>query len=267
VTEALFYRSLAGPTGVRTLPWVYADADAESQASVLLTEDVAARGGVFLDPLSNYPTEQVACSLEELARLHASTWLQPAVERQAWLTPWLTNLLLGRGVAEIRGNFEGPIGAGVPERIRDAQRLFDAYGIVAAEAAATEPWSVIHGDAHVGNLFLDGDGRPALVDWQLTQRGAWYIDVGYHLASTLAPEERRRCERDLVRHYLDCLAAGGVEVPDEEEAWRGVRRGMIHGFFLWGITLKVDPVITTELLRRIGTAVDDHDALSELGGQ
>jgi hypothetical protein len=244
---------------------VYADIDEESHGSVLLTEDVAACGGVFLDPLSNYPTEQVARSLEELARLHASTWMEPAVERQAWLTPWLPNLLQGRGVAEIRGNFEGPIGAGVPERIRDAQRLFDAYGIVAAEAVAASPWTVIHGDPHVGNMFLDGAGRPALVDWQLTQRGAWYIDVGYHIGSTLPPEERRRSERDLVRHYLDCLAGGGVEAPGEEEAWRGVRRGMVHGFYLWGITLKVDPPITTELLRRLGTAVDDHDALSEIG--
>ena len=51
-----------------------------------------------------------------------------------------------------------------------------------------------------------------------------------------------------------------MDVPTEAEAWRGVRRGMVHGFYLWGITLVVDAHITTAMLERLGTAVDDHDA-------
>ena len=39
---------------------------------------------------------------------------------------------------------------------------------------------------------------------------------------------------------------------------------MVYGFFLWGITLKVDPPITTELLTRLGTATADHDAYSAI---
>ena len=37
---------------------------------------------------------------------------------------------------------------------------------------------------------------------------------------------------------------------------------MVYGFFLWAITLKVAPPITTAMLERLGSAVSDHQALS-----
>jgi thiamine kinase-like enzyme len=122
-----------------------------------------------------------------------------------------------------------------------------------------EPRSLLHGDAHVGNLFVDARGVPCLVDWQTVFHGPWYIDVGYHIGCTTSPEERRRSETDLLRHYLDRLRGEGVDVPSWDEAWRQVRLGMIYGMFLWGITLKVAPAITTVMLERLGTAVADHD--------
>jgi hypothetical protein len=103
-----------------------------------------------------------------------------------------------------------------------------------------------------------------MLDGQLVQRGKWYLDVGYHLASTLTVEERRRTERDLLRHYLDRLAAHGIAAPSWDEAWRAIGLGMVHGFFLWGITTKVQPDVIATLLHRTGTAVADHDALSGL---
>ena len=39
---------------------------------------------------------------------------------------------------------------------------------------------------------------------------------------------------------------------------------MVYGFFLWAITLKVAPHITTAMLSRLGAAVADHDALSAI---
>ena len=71
VPEAAFYRDLAGQIGVRTLRSVYADVDPETQANVVLTEDVVAAGGHFLDPLSEYTPDQTAESLGQLAQLHA----------------------------------------------------------------------------------------------------------------------------------------------------------------------------------------------------
>jgi hypothetical protein len=263
--EACFYRDVAGATGVRTLRSVYADVDPATRNGVVITEDVVVQGATFLDALSRYTPDQTADSLEQLATLHATTWCHPGYAEAAWLAPRGESYLKTRGLTEIRSNFEGPIGAGVPEEVRDAERLVQAYRAVAVEAGAADPWSVIHGDAHVGNVYLDGAGRPSFTDWQLVQRGPWYLDVGYHIASALTVDDRRSAERDLVHHYLDRLAAGGVDAPTWDDAWAAVRRGVVHGFFLWGITQKVDRNVTTELLRRIGTAVADLDAFVAVG--
>ena len=40
--------------------------------------------------------------------------------------------------------------------------------------------------------------------------------------------------------------------------------GMLYGFFLWAITLKVAPPITTAMLERLGSAVADHEAYASV---
>jgi hypothetical protein len=262
--EAFFYRDVVENTCIRTLRSVYADVDPTSRHGVIITEDVLGQGATFLDALSAYTPDQAAESLSQLATLHASTWGRAEYRDRPWLSNRLLTYLERRGVQDILVNFEGPIGAGVPEKLRDAERLVKAYRVLGNEVETPAPWSLIHGDPHIGNVMLDGAGRPSFLDWQLVQRAPWYIDVGYHLSSALTIEDRRSREQDLVEHYLDRLAAGGVELPSRDDVWTGLRRGILHGFFLWAITLKVKPAITTELLTRLGTAVDDHDAFAAL---
>ena len=95
--EAFFYRDLAIPAGVRTLSSVYADVDPESRHGVVITEDVVARGGVFLDGRSVYTPEQAASSLNELAKLHAATWTQPQWATTPWLKPRMGVRIAGLG--------------------------------------------------------------------------------------------------------------------------------------------------------------------------
>lgn len=263
--EAYFYRDLAASTGMRTLRCAYADVDDSTGHGVVITEDAVVQGGRFLDTRDEYTPDQVAESLGELAALHAATWARPALRDIPWLAPRFAGILAFRGVNEIRGNFESAIGAGVPPEVRDAERLAAAFRVLTSLTSDADGWPVIHGDAHIANVYLDSKGRPSFVDWQLVQRGPWYLDVGYHIASTLTVEERRRTEQDLVRHYLDCLAVAGDMRPSVEDAWLGIRRGIVHGFFLWGITSKVDAPITTELLERLGTAAADHEAFAAVG--
>ena len=262
VPEAMFYRHLAGTSGVRTLECFWADVDPVTQRGVVITADVAAQSAVFLDALSPYTADQVAESLEQYAVLHGRTWGRAFDE--PWLGPRLESTMHARGLPEINGNFDGPIGAGVPERVRDAERLWGAVGRLAELLPSAEPRCLLHGDAHVGNLYLDGAGHASLVDWQLVQGGPWYLDVGYHLGCTLSPEERRRSEADLLAHYLDRLRAEGADAPSWDDARHSIRMGLIYGFFLWAITLKVAPPITTAMLERLGSAVADHDAYAAL---
>ncbi len=260
--EAHFYRECAESTGVRTLRCIYADVDPLTRHGVVLTEDVAASGAVFLDALSPYSPQQATGSLEQYAILHGRSWDEPALDGPPWLASRVAATLRARGLPEIRHNFEGPIGAGIPDAVRDPERLIAATIKVADIAASSEPPCLIHGDAHIGNVYLDGRGRPSLLDWQLVQRGPWYLDVGYHIGSALDIEDRRRGENALLAGYLDRLGEEGGEPPPLEDARQALCAGLAYGFFLWAITLKVRPEITTEMLRRLGTAVADHDALT-----
>jgi hypothetical protein len=261
IAEALFYRDLAVGSGVRTLPSVFAEINDEATNAIVITEDVASDGAVFLDSLAPYSAEQAAESLRQFGTLHGRSWEAPGIAEVPWLEPRLAHVLRARGITEIRGNFDGPIGAGVPDEARDGEKLIAAFSALPGIAEANGSWCLLHGDAHVGNIYLDPEGAPSLVDWQLVQRGPWYIDVGYHLGCTLPVEERRRSEGDLLEAYLDELAAQGIERPSEEEIRLGLCCGMVYGFFLWAITLKVDPSITTAMLERLGAAVTDHEAL------
>jgi hypothetical protein len=268
--EAYFYRNIAAGTGVRTLLSVYADIDPATHHGVIITEDVVPQGAMFLDGNSPYGIDRAAQSLTEFARLHAATWAKPVYADAEWLAPRLGRSLELWGTEKtaeiITANVDGPNGAQTPHEIRDASKLLDAYRRLidrSATQVATQSWCVIHGDAHVGNLFLDSGGNPSLVDWQLVQRGMWFLDVGYHIASTLTVAERRNAERDLLAHYLDALSSHGVDAPTWDTAWRGIASGMLHGLFLWGITTKQPPTVIATLLHRLGTAVTDHDAMSD----
>ena len=114
--EARFYRDLADATGVHTLRSVYADVHPGTRHGVVITEDVIEAGGTFLDALSPYSPDQVARSLEELARLHGATWGDTALASEPWLASRLQTYFEQRGEKEIRQNFDGPPGRELPRR-------------------------------------------------------------------------------------------------------------------------------------------------------
>lgn len=259
-SEAVFYREMATSTGVPTLPSVYADVDPESRHGVVITEDIAASGATFVDPMVARTATQVAENLDLYATLHGRTWGDPRVSGSQWLAPRIASTAGVRSVAGIQEQFDGPVGSGVPPTARDAERLVRSFRDLPAITGSSSSWCLVHGDAHVGNFFTDGRGRAGMLDWQLVQRGPWYIDVGYQIASSLDPQDRRKTERELLEHYLDRLAAHGVEVPGWGDVWFGYRCGIVYGLYLWSITQKVRPEITTTLLGRLGTAADDQDA-------
>ncbi|MCV7302704.1 phosphotransferase [Mycobacterium barrassiae] len=261
--EACFYRDLAGPSGIRTLKCVYADVHPDSRHGVVITHDEVANGGDFLDGNDPFDVEQAADALTELARLHAITWRAQRWADVEWLQPRLGRAVQAWGEARtleiMSANLNGRNGVGVPRAVADAEQLLAAHRRVSARTPDGEAqWCVIHGDAHVGNIMLDVTKRPWMVDWQLVQRGFWDVDVGYLIAATLPPDIRRASERDLLHHYLEALDAHGIYSPPRDEAWAAIVNGMIHGFFLWAITTKVEPDVIAVLLERLGTAVADH---------
>jgi aminoglycoside/choline kinase family phosphotransferase len=238
--------------------------DPATRHGVVITEDVVAAGGEFLDALSPYSPEQTAQSLTELARLHAHSWGPNELMDEPWLASRLSTYFAYRGVDDIQANFEGPVGVDVAPEVADAERLAKALRTLAARSEGPG-WTVIHGDAHVGNLFLDAQGAPGLVDWQVVQRGHWGIDVGYHIASALTISDRERSERDLLLHYVECLRSHGVDPPAWDDVMDAYRAGIAYGYFMWAITLVVKPAIIRVLLQRLSAAAAAHDSFGALG--
>jgi aminoglycoside phosphotransferase (APT) family kinase protein len=164
--------------------------------------------------------DSAARALEDLAALHLR-FEDPARRKAeaAWVPqplddPSYGSALLRQGL----------------DRHRD--RLSDAFAELAelyiAKSGALHalwqqgPKTVIHGDPHVGNLF-DDHGRTGFLDWGIIGIGTPLRDVSYFLNMALAIEDRRRCERDLLRHYLAVRAAGGGESIGFDAAWRAHR--------------------------------------------
>jgi hypothetical protein len=262
--EARFYATVAPRSGVRTLRCVYADVDSATHHGVILTEDLSVAGGTFLNACSSFSVDQTAASLEELARLHASAWGEHG-EPDDWLASRLRTYQGVRGIDHARQNFEGPRSVFIDPAVRDPRRLMHALDALAERDSGGDGWTIVHGDAHIGNVFLDRRGRPGLLDWQVVQRGHWSIDVGYHVAAALEVDERRRHERDLLAHYLGCLRSFGVSAPDWDQAWRDFGAAFAYGLYMWGVTVLEPPERIERMLHRQSAAAADHDSFYLLG--
>src|SRR3546814_13848963 len=53
------------------------------------------------------------------------------------------------------------------------------------------PQCFSHGDAHLGNMFFEIDGRPGFLDWQAWQAGPYMPDVAYSIIGNLKAEDSR----------------------------------------------------------------------------
>jgi Ser/Thr protein kinase RdoA (MazF antagonist) len=84
------------------------------------------------------------------------------------------------------------------------------------------PQTIIHGDPHIGNLFVDG-GRAGFLDWGIVNVNTAMRDVSYFLTMAMSIEDRRAYERDLLRHYLDLRRAAGAAELTFDEAWSAHR--------------------------------------------
>jgi hypothetical protein len=261
--EAYFYERCAPKLTVRVPRSYYAGYDPENMNGIVLMEDLIPRGVRFLTALSPYSQTQARSSLDQLARLHGPTWnANPALEPT--IVSNLDFLAKGPSVSADRMTelLHGERGAALPEAVRSGARIYAGTAALARRDPGTDR-CFVHGDAHAGNVWEGPDGI-GLVDWQVLQRCNWSIDIAYHISAALDVEERRRAERDLLRYYLDRVAAHGGTPPNEETAWRLYRESLVYGFLMWAMTLRVEPEIVNQFVTRTGLAVADHDSFNLL---
>ena len=261
--EARFYSEIAPNLSVQVPPCVHTGIDPDTGHGLILMEDLVAGGSTFLTAMSAYSVDQAAATLDQLARLHTAD--RGAITADtAWLAPRLGGYLDYVTEERLQDQLDDGRADGLDPSVRRADRLRAGLGVLSAHSAAHAD-CLVHGDAHAGNLYLAPDGTPGLIDWQVVQWGAWELDVAYHLGAVLDVDDRRAHERALLGHYLDALRAHGGHAPAEADAWAAYRAALVYGYFMWGITQRVERPILVTFVQRLGTAVQDHDSFTLLG--
>lgn len=268
-TEGGFYREFAAIIAPGCPRSWYAPPLTGDAPPYLLLEDLVARGVRFGDAREALSVAEAEQVLDNLAHVHAARsvhelaehpWLPDAATQvfptliEAWTASahWAAHLALPRGQA-------------VTPALRDADRIRAALmALVGISRAASS--GLIHGDAHVGNLYFDADGGAGYLDWQTVMRGCWAHDVAEFLGSALAVETRREHERALLDRYLRTLEALGGAAPSFDTAWLLYRQHMIWAYMwvLCPVQLQPEAICTINAARAVA-ALEDLDALRALG--
>jgi aminoglycoside phosphotransferase (APT) family kinase protein len=264
--EARFYAEVAPSLPLR-VPRAHVALTDESGEFVVLLEDLAADGCLVSDGTWGVPPDAAAGAVAELAAMHVH--FATAQRRSA--VPWIT-------VNKPSADYAAPMLRHGIDHHRD--RLTDAFVAIAELCIDRQPllqdvWhagphTVIHGDAHIGNVFLDG-GRVGFLDWGIVNVNTPLREIAYFLTMALDTADRRVHERDLLRLFLDHWNAGSGSPISWDEAWFSYRVQVSYDVqaccqvvtFPEGMSER-RRVFSDAFLERAQVALDDLDALGAL---
>ncbi|CRZ15051.1 phosphotransferase [Mycolicibacterium neworleansense] len=267
-TEVRFYQQLA--ERLSGIPRAYGAAfDALTGRYVLMLEDLASSPCEFPDTLHPLDKDRAAMTVRLLARVHAAFWGRlPARSGSGplgWLysasgdhTSLMTGSLLKLSTKRLAETTDIPVAEGrfIDENYRAAAQLLDR-----------PPHTVMHGDAHPGNLFFR-NGEAGLLDWQAVRRGHPGRELAYTLVTCMTTADRQAAERDLLDEYRHALAAAGGPSLDHDELWERYRLGAIYAYAAPVITAGLggmqDEGIAAEGARRGVAALADLETVAIL---
>lgn len=231
---------------------------------LLMMEDLTLRGADPRDARGPLSVAQVASGLRGLASLHRTYWNIGANTHRklGWVRQWAPSQGWQVGLRK-----RVPIGLSrsgdeLPAEVRalSADRIVDLWAANVTTLAQGQQ-TLLHGDAHIGNVYTLPDGNTGFLDWQVVRRGNWIQDVGYFMVGSLTVEDRRAYERELLKGYLDALALPAAQAPAWDEAWHRYRQSPAYGLAIWLSTLGTDGwqphEISRALNERYGAALAD----------
>jgi hypothetical protein len=240
-SELGFYTKLRKELDIEAPYAYYSDCSERSGRSVFLFRDIAHEGAQFLDPNAKIKQSEAEDMVGLLASLHGRYWGSRKLDSEfTWLR---TSAEFQADTARLIGfQRRSLIGLVRAERVipRDLlqrrDRIWPAV-LKSLDLNSQAPHTYLHHDVHIGNWYRTADGRMGLTDWQLNVKGQWASDIAYALSSALDVEARRAWEVDLIRLYLEKLAATGTVAPSFDEAWLQYRQQQFHGFAFWLYTI------------------------------
>ncbi|MFP6663652.1 MAG: aminoglycoside phosphotransferase family protein [Deltaproteobacteria bacterium] len=257
--EARFYQHVASAVPVRVPQPLFAQASDDGAEYIMLLEDLNAAGCTF--PGTNHPdlltyAGSLMCAL---GRLHAHyRGTQAAHAELAFIEGPMRN---DWGQILIKSALE-QFATEMPPEFGELGRLYldanQGFQAILEEGVPT----LIHGDPHLGNLFVDGD-EVGFLDWACTCRSNGVRDVAYFSCNSLPTALRREHEGALLSLYRDSLATGGV-VLDAAAIREDYRRYAAYAWLAAVTTLAAgDRMQSIEVGRRATARA--NSALRDLG--
>jgi aminoglycoside phosphotransferase (APT) family kinase protein len=144
-------------------------------------------------------------------------------------------------------------------------RFIDNNYRAVAQLIDAPPNTVMHGDAHPGNVYFR-NGAAGLLDWQAVRRGHPGRELAYTLVTSMTTADRQADERALLDEYRRVLASTGGPGLDRDELWERYRQGALYAYVAALITAGMGGMqaenIALEGLRRSVAALDDLDTVS-----
>jgi len=273
--EMRFYRDLLPRMPMNAPHCWFAASDPGSHQSVVVMEDLVPRGVRFCRVQQAHSYSEAQAFLEAMARWHAAWWDHPALADDGELG-WVGQTFDEFGwmyanrylQADVWSKcMQAPRGQAVSSAFRDGERMRAALRALEATRAQAVR-TLVHGDTHPGNLYLEPGGKPGFLDAQV-RRSPWVQDVAYHLTASLDLLDRPQWEEALLAHYLRCLATFGVASPPTfHQAWDAYRNELAYGLFIFLIneTAFQSEATNTAYAARFGAAVAQHRSIARLVG-
>jgi hypothetical protein len=270
--ESHFFRRVAGDVPLRT-PITYATHFQGTRFFLLqenLHEDPAVELFTNPDMLAGPSLELVRRCVDAFARLHAHHYDLDAPAREAilplahhpFLSPTmrlvsqtLNGLALGPCIRKLPGLIPDDVAA----TYRETQRHWDAL----LDYWFSGQLSLLHGDSHLGNFFVNGD-EMGMLDWQAVHWGKGIRDVQYFLIDSLPADILAAHERELVDYYVQRRAHYGTAI-DPESTWQEYRSFTYHTLMTIVVSIGFGALnedqydLMEEILRRSVAAVQRVD--------
>ena len=228
--EAMFYAVVAPLMAESfTIPCHSAAWEPETGAAHILLEDVSETHAAGGDPLHpGHAAQAIDC----LARLHAFWWDHPRLGQDIGSFPtWEEREQDCCDAVESATAFMAALGDDLNPRWRRVyERVLPALPGLFQRHLTGRDLTLVHGDAHLGNLLFPRDadtGAAYLADWQFWHATIGGTDLAFMMAAEWEPETRRQLEHGLLRRYYDGLLAHGVQGYGWQQCWDDYRLSVI----------------------------------------
>ena len=226
--EIRFMRELDADTAVRTAHVFMADIVPGTAEFVVVMEDLGHL--VMGDQVQGVTPEQARAAVLTMADLHAGWWGKV----QSSAMEWVPSVVHARieGLAQmwpaLWAGFNAKFASSLPDGGDAAGDLIAANFWRVMNKIAEWPWTLLHQDYRVDNLFFDADNADepvVVIDWQGIGRGPGIYDLCYFLGGSLTIDDRRSHETTLVRNYHERLVERGITNYSFEQLWHDYRFG------------------------------------------